>query len=163
MTRKQQRGLFASVGVGLLALAVGLALFALRDNIVFFYSPSDLVRADIAPERRARLGGLVQEGSVVRAEGETVRFTVTDGAASVPVVYTGILPDLFREGQGVVAEGHFTGDNVFIAQTVLAKHDENYMPPEVAEALKRAGRWRHAEDGAPAAEGGAAYVKPVME
>jgi len=123
-------------GVG---TATGLALNAFRDNVLFFYAPVDLQAMSIPPAERFRLGGMVADGTFERLEdGITVRFTVTDTAATVPVRYAGILPDLFREGQGVVANGRMTEDGVFVADEVLAKHDENYMPPEVTEALERA-------------------------
>jgi cytochrome c-type biogenesis protein CcmE len=126
-----------------LGVATALVLSAFEDNLVFFYSPSDLKTKSIAPERRFRLGGLVEAGSVAR-DGTTVRFSVTDGAHSVAVTYTGILPDLFREGQGVVTEGALGADGAFRAASVLAKHDESYMPREVADALKAAGQWKGA-------------------
>lgn len=139
MTRKQRRGILIGVGVGVLMLAVGLVLFALRDSIVFFHTPSDLAEKPIAAGQRFRLGGLVAAGSVKRGQGTKVDFIVTDTLKTVPVVYEGVLPDLFKEGQGVVAEGKFDGGGVFIADSVLAKHDENYMPPEVAKALEAKG------------------------
>jgi cytochrome c-type biogenesis protein CcmE len=124
------------LGVG---TAAGLSLYALTDTLVFFRPPSELVaRAGELTGRATRLGGLVETGSLTRA-GVTVRFRVTDGAATIPVVYTGPLPDLFREGQGVVAEGQLDPGGFFTARTLLAKHDESYRPPEVTEALKRAG------------------------
>ena len=139
MTRKQRRGILIGVGVGVLMLAVGLVLFALHDSIVFFHTPSDLAEKPIAAGQRFRLGGLVAAGSVKRGQGTKVDFVVTDTLKTVPVVYEGVLPDLFKEGQGVVAEGKFDGGGVFIADSVLAKHDENYMPPEVAKALEAKG------------------------
>lgn len=138
MTRKQRRGVLISGGIAILALAGILVAFALRDTIVFFYAPSDLEAKQVAAGQRIRIGGLVANGSVQRGEGATVRFAITDTIETVEVSYTGILPDLFREGQGVVAEGSLDGQGHFVADTVLAKHDENYMPPEVAEALKNA-------------------------
>ena len=142
MTRKQRRGILIGTCLAVLGVAVGLVLFAMRDSIVFFYSPSDVTEMNIAPGTRFRLGGLVEEGSVVRGEGTTIRFVVTDQAKTLPVAFTGVLPDLFREGQGVVAEGMLEPDGVFRADAVLAKHDENYMPPEVAKKLKAQGVWR---------------------
>lgn len=140
MTRKKRR----MWAVGLVALglsvAVALVLTAFEENLVFFYGPADIAAQAPPPGRAIRVGGLVEAGSVVH-EGATVRFTVTDGAAALPVVYQGILPDLFREGQGVVAEGALGADGVFAAREVLAKHDENYMPPEVADTLKKSGHW----------------------
>jgi cytochrome c-type biogenesis protein CcmE len=142
MTRKQRRSVLIGVCLAVLGLAVGLVMFALEDSIVFFYSPSDVAEKRIKPGQRIRLGGLVEEGSVKRGEKTTVQFTVTDTAKTISVMYTGVLPDLFREGQGVVTEGKLGSDGVFIADSVLAKHDENYMPPEVAEALKKQGVWQ---------------------
>lgn len=141
MTRKQRRLVMIGAGLTLLGASTALVLNAMSESIVFFQSPTDAVTKKL-DNRRFRLGGLVEEGSVKRGEGTTVRFAVTDTKSSLPVVYTGLLPDLFREGQGVVAEGKMLPDGVFAADTVLAKHDENYMPPEVAESLKRQGVWR---------------------
>lgn len=142
MTRKQRRSVLIGVCLGVLGLAVALVLFALEDSIVFFYSPSDVQEKQINPGQRFRLGGLVEDGSVKRGEGTTVTFAITDRARSIPVTYTGVLPDLFREGQGVITEGKLGADGIFSADNVLAKHDENYMPPEVAEALKKQGVWQ---------------------
>lgn len=139
MTRKQRRGVLIGTGVGILALAAILMLFAFRDAIVFFYTPSDIAEKGIAPGQRFRLGGLVADGSVKRGEGKHVGFAVTDTLKTVAVVYDGILPDLFREGQGVVAEGKLGPDGVFSADSVLAKHDETYMPPDVAKSLQERG------------------------
>jgi cytochrome c-type biogenesis protein CcmE len=139
MTRKQRRGVLIGVSVGVLMVAVGLVLFALRDAIVFFHTPSDIVEKHIAAGERFRLGGLVADGSVKRGQGTKVDFSVTDTLKTVPVTYEGVLPDLFREGQGVVAEGKLTPSGLFVADTVLAKHDETYMPPEVAKALQERG------------------------
>ncbi|MBB4305053.1 cytochrome c-type biogenesis protein CcmE [Rhodobium orientis] len=127
------------------ACAVGLILYALTDQIVFFQSPTDIAEHPVPPQQRIRLGGLVKEGTVVRGQGTTVTFTVTDTANDVPVTFTGILPDLFREGQGVVVEGMLAAGGTFAADTVLAKHDENYMPKEVADSLKKQGVWRDTE------------------
>ncbi|MBM3543974.1 MAG: cytochrome c maturation protein CcmE [Alphaproteobacteria bacterium] len=142
MTRKQRRGILIGTCLAVLAIAVGLVLFAMRDSIVFFYSPSEVAEMQIEPGQRFRLGGLVEMGSVVRGEGTTIRFAITDQAKTLPVTYTGVLPDLFREGQGVVAEGSLEPNGTFHADNVLAKHDENYMPPEVAKKLKEQGVWR---------------------
>ena len=143
MTRKRRRLyilLLCMLGLG---TATALTLAAFQDNLVFFYSPTDVVEKQVPRERNLRLGGLVEVGSVERVAGSTeVRFRVTDMQHTVPVVFAGALPDLFREGQGVVAQGQFSSDGVFHAREVLAKHDENYMPPEVADALKRSGRWQ---------------------
>ena len=139
MTRKQSRALLIGGAVGLLGLAAILVLFALRDSVVFFHSPSDVAEKRLAADLRFRLGGLVKDGSVKRGVGTQVAFEVTDTLKAIPVVYNGVLPDLFREGQGVVTEGKLGRDGVFVADTVLAKHDENYMPPEVADSLKARG------------------------
>lgn len=149
MTRKQRRLTLIATAGAVLAFAVGLILYALNDKIVYFNAPSDIVSKPTQPGQRIRLGGLVKDGSVVRGQGTTVRFEVTDGAATVPVSYTGILPDLFRENQGVVTEGTLGADGLFIADSVLAKHDENYMPREVADKIKQSGQWRGAEAAAP--------------
>jgi cytochrome c-type biogenesis protein CcmE len=131
--------MFVALGLIALSVATALVLNAFRGNLVFFYSPSDVVANETLTDRSFRLGGMVEDGSLVReSDGLTVRFVVTDMANSIPVTYTGILPDLFREGQGVVAQGRMGADGFFHADEVLAKHDENYMPPEVAEALERA-------------------------
>ena len=141
MTPKRKR-LWLLVGsLAVLGVAATLVLTALNDNIVFFYSPTQVAEKHPGPERRFRLGGLVEQGSV-KKNGTEVRFTVTDLQKTVPVVYRGLLPDLFREGQGVIAEGSIGPDGVFVAREVLAKHDEKYMPPEVAKAIKDAGQWR---------------------
>jgi cytochrome c-type biogenesis protein CcmE len=139
MTRKQRRALLIGMSVGVLALSSLLVLFALRDTIVFFHTPSEIAEKSIGEGQRFRLGGLVAEGSVRRGSGAEVEFAVTDTLATLRVVYRGVLPDLFREGQGVVAEGRLDASGVFLADTVLAKHDENYMPPQVAKALKEKG------------------------
>jgi cytochrome c-type biogenesis protein CcmE len=150
MTRKQRRLTLIGLAGVVLVVAAGLVLYALSDRIVFFNSPSDILAKAPAPGQRLRLGGLVAEGSVVKGADGAVDFAVTDGNASIPVKYLGILPDLFREGQGVVAEGTVGADGAFAADTILAKHDENYMPKEVVEALKKQGVWK--EGGAQAAE-----------
>jgi cytochrome c-type biogenesis protein CcmE len=142
MTRKRRRLVLIGCGLGVLAVAVGLMLNAFRDSIVFFNSPSDVVDKRIAPGTHIRLGGLVKTGSLVRGDNLTIRFAVTDGSRDIMVAYQGVLPDLFREGQGVVAEGLFEGSGVFAADTILAKHDETYMPKEVADALKKSGHWQ---------------------
>ena len=154
MTRKQRRGILIGTCLTVLAVAAGLVLFAMRDSIVFFYSPSEVEAMGIAPGTRFRLGGLVETGSVVRGQGTTVRFVITDRAKTVPVTYTGVLPDLFREGQGVVAEGMLEAGGAFRADHVLAKHDENYMPPEVAKKLKAQGVWRGDAGAKPEPAGG---------
>ncbi len=139
MTRKQKRGLMIGGGVATLAVAAIMVLFALKDSVVFFHTPSDIVEKGVSANDRIRLGGLVADGSVVRGEGTTVSFKVTDTLKEIPVKFTGVLPDLFREGQGVVAEGKLNADGSFTADSVLAKHDENYMPPEVAKSLEARG------------------------
>ncbi len=142
MTRKQRRLAFVVGALAAIGAAVGLSMFALRDNIVFFYSPTELAAKEIKPGVRVRIGGLVKEGSLVKGQGRAVAFAVTDTAKDVKVAYDGILPDLFREGQGVVAEGPMSADGVLRADNVLAKHDEKYMPREVADALKKQGVWQ---------------------
>jgi len=142
MTRKQRRLTLIGGGLGVLALAAGLVLFALKDSIVFFNSPTDVAEKHVAPGARIRLGGLVQPGSVVRSDNLRVAFQVTDGNRSIAVEYQGILPDLFREGQGVVTEGALDRAGVFRADSILAKHDETYMPKEVADSLKKQGHWK---------------------
>lgn len=139
--RKTQRLYFILLGGLAVATGVALVLTAFEDSIVFFYSPTEISQQTLSPGQRIRIGGLVETGSV-NAEGETVTFSVTDTAESLNIVYRGILPDLFREGQGIVAEGYMLASGVFQASDVLAKHDETYMPPEVADAIKAAGEWR---------------------
>lgn len=143
MTRKQRRLTIIGACAVVLSVAAALVLVAMRDTIVFFHGPTDVVEKAIASGTRFRLGGLVKEGSVVR-QGQTVTFDVTDKNKDVRVTYTGILPDLFREGQGVVTEGVLQAGGLFKADSVLARHDENYMPREVADALKKQGVWQHA-------------------
>jgi cytochrome c-type biogenesis protein CcmE len=145
MTRKQRRLTLIGSAGAVLAIALGLILFALNDQIVFFQSPTDITEKTIPAGQRIRLGGLVEEGSVEKSDNAQVSFRVTDMANAVAVTYKGILPDLFREGQGVVTEGIIGPDGVFVADSVLAKHDENYMPKEVAEALKDQGHWQGGE------------------
>jgi cytochrome c-type biogenesis protein CcmE len=147
-SRKRQRLWIVSIGVLLLAGATALAMNAFEDNVVFFHSPSDLAAGKAETGRLVRIGGLVEDESIKHAPGTArVAFRLTDGAATAHVTYEGILPDLFREGQGVVAQGRLRPDGVFEAVEILAKHDENYMPPEVADALKKAGKWKHDEPG----------------
>jgi len=149
-TRKQRRLILIGAAGAVLCLAAGLVLFALRDAIVFFYGPTEIAEKGVAPGTRMRLGGLVETGSVVRGPGQRVVFSVTDSRTAIKVSYEGLLPDLFREGQGVVTEGVFEGAGQFRADSVLAKHDETYMPREVADALKKQGHWQPGEAGAPA-------------
>ena len=143
MKRKHKRLSFVALGAVILGVAASLILFAFEDNIVFFLSPTEitdkLLKNGINPQQRLRIGGLVKKGSVIK--GKVNRFEVTDLKTSVVVEFKGLLPDLFREGQGIVAEGHFN-NTVFTATEVLAKHDEKYMPPELAEALKKSGKWK---------------------
>ena len=141
MTRKQRRLTLIGSAFAVLAFAAGLVLYALSGSIVFFSTPTMAAEQHIAPGKRFRLGGLVQPGSLV-CGGSQVSFEVADGGAKLPVIYTGILPDLFREGQGVVADGALDASGTFRADTVLAKHDENYMPKDVADALKKQGHWK---------------------
>ena len=142
MTRRQRRLTLIGSALAVLALSAGLVLIALQDSIVFFNSPTDLLDKHVKPGQRMRIGGLVKEGSVRRGDDLRVSFEVTDGTSSIPVAYQGLLPDLFREGQGVVAEGALDGTGTFRADSVLAKHDETYMPREVADALKKQGHWK---------------------
>lgn len=145
MTRKQRRLTLVLSGMAALAVAVGLVLVAFQDNLVFFYSPTEVKAQAISAERRFRVGGLVEADSVEK-KGLSTRFRVTDMEQSIEVTYHGILPALFDEGQGVIAEGALNHDGVFVATEVLAKHDENYMPPEVVDALKKTGHWQTGEE-----------------
>ena len=139
MKPRHKRLVLIAAGLGAIAIAAALVLNALRSNLVFFFSPSQIAAGEAPKDRAFRVGGMVETGSVKRqTDGVTVQFVVTDTAKSVPVVYKGILPDLFREGKGVVAEGRLGTDGVFRAAQVLAKHDENYMPPEAAHAVEQA-------------------------
>jgi cytochrome c-type biogenesis protein CcmE len=142
MTRKRRRLALIGAGLAVLGLAAALVLSALRESIVFFNSPTDVVEKRVGPGTRIRLGGLVKPGSIERGDNLAVRFEVTDGNRAIKVAYQGILPDLFREGQGVVTEGALDPTGVFKADAVLAKHDETYMPKEVADALKKQGLWK---------------------
>jgi cytochrome c-type biogenesis protein CcmE len=142
LTRKQRRLILIGSSLGVLAIAVGLVLSAMRSSIVFFQSPSDVIEHQLTLGTRIRIGGLVKAGSVERGDNLRIRFEVTDGKHDIPVLYQGIVPDLFREGQGVVAEGKLEPGGIFAADTVLAKHDERYMPKEVVDALKKSGRWQ---------------------
>jgi cytochrome c-type biogenesis protein CcmE len=151
MTRKGRRLVLVTMALALLGAAAGLMAFAFRDNIVFFYGPSELAEKSPGPGTRLRIGGLVKEGSVKRSADQHVDFIVTDGKKDVAVAYVGQTPDLFREGQGVVAEGVLMAPGQFKADSVLAKHDEKYMPREVADALKKQGVWN---------EGASAPAKP---
>lgn len=139
MTRKQRRATLIATALATLGLALGLVLFALRETITYFKTPSDIAAAPVQANQRFRLGGLVADGSLKRGQGAEIEFVVTDTLKTIPVVFRGVLPDLFREGQGIVAEGRLDPDGRFRADIVLAKHDETYMPPEVAKALKEKG------------------------
>jgi cytochrome c-type biogenesis protein CcmE len=140
--RKQRRLYFAIALLAGGAGAAALTIAALKDNVLYFYSPSDVFAKHVAAGVDFRIGGLVEKHSLHKGQGTQIRFTVTDGRAQVPVEFTGVLPALFREGQGVVAMGSLTPSGTFQADQVLAKHDEKYMPPEVVDALKRSGRWK---------------------
>jgi cytochrome c-type biogenesis protein CcmE len=143
MTRKRKRLIAVIGGLVLLGGAAAITLTALNDNLVFFYSPTDLTTKHVPAGRQLRIGGLVETGSVEKSsDGKSVSFRITDTSSDVAVHYTGALPDLFREGQGVVVEGAREADGSIQAANVLAKHDERYMPPEVVEALKKQGRWQ---------------------
>ncbi len=143
MKPRHRRIVLIVAGVAGLAIAAGLVLSAFQQNLVFFFTPSQVVANEAPQGRTFRVGGMVESGSVKRqTDGVTVNFVVTDTAKSITVTYKGVLPDLFREGQGVVAEGSLGADGVFAAREILAKHDENYMPPEVAKALKDSGQWK---------------------
>jgi cytochrome c-type biogenesis protein CcmE len=148
MTRKRKRLAILAAGLVALGGATAMVLAAFSDNLVFFYSPTELAAKPEAAGRRIRIGGLVETHSLAQENGHQVAFRVTDGKTDVAVTYDGILPDLFREGQGVVAEGRLGKDGVFVAANVLAKHDEKYMPPEVADALKKSGHWQEGGDSA---------------
>jgi len=142
MTRKDRRMALIGAALAVLAGAAGLTLYALSDNIVFFYSPSDIGTKKVAVGTRLRIGGIVEPGSVVKSADETLDFAVSDGASRVKVTFQGLPPDLFREGQGVVAEGVLAAPDLIKAETILAKHDERYMPREVVDSLKKQGRWQ---------------------
>ena len=147
MTRKQRRLVLIGGSGVVLAVAVGLVLSAMSSSIVFFRSPSEIAQEQLTPGTRVRVGGLVEDGSVKHGDDLRIRFKVTDGKHAISVRYQGLVPDLFREGQGVVAEGKIEPGNTLVADTVLAKHDERYMPREVVEALKKSGRWQEGEAG----------------
>jgi cytochrome c-type biogenesis protein CcmE len=142
MTRKQRRLILIGSSLGVLGIAAALVLSAMKDSIVFFNSPTDIAEKHLTAGSRMRIGGLVKTGSLQRGENLQIRFDVTDGKSDIAVHYQGIVPDLFREGQGVVAEGKLDTGGIFVADTVLAKHDERYMPREVVDALKKTGRWQ---------------------
>ena len=144
--RKKKRLYAVLAGLTMLGVAAALVLTAFEDNIVFFYSPTDITQKDLRPGQTVRLGGLVEADSVKKADdGVTTEFVITDTNKTISVRYAGLLPDLFREGQGVVTQGTLGSDGIFVASEVLAKHDENYMPKEVADALKKSGNWKETE------------------
>jgi len=149
MTRKQKRLTVILGGLAVLGIAAGLVLYALRDSIVFFYTPSELAEKGVQAGQRLRIGGLVEVGSWKKGEGTLNTFVVTDKIKTLAVNYNGQLPDLFREGQGVVAEGTLDAGGTFVADTVLAKHDENYMPKDLADRLKEKGVWQEGQGTAP--------------
>ena len=142
MTRRGRRLALIGTALVIVGCAAALALYALKDSIVFFYGPTEIVEKHVAAGTRLRIGGLVQQGSVQKGADQKTSFAVTDNSTTIAVSYVGLLPDLFREGQGVVAEGVLVGPGEFRADTVLAKHDERYMPREVVDALKKQGRWQ---------------------
>lgn len=142
MTRKQKRLSIILAGLALLGVAAGLVLYALNDSIVFFYTPSEIAQKHITSGQRIRLGGLVEKGTLIKSNDGLVAFTVTDMTSTLKVNYKGLLPDLFKEGQGVVAEGAMAADGTFKADSVLAKHDEKYMPKEIVDKLKAQGQWK---------------------
>ena len=146
MTRKQRRLTILGTSAAVLGCAVGLVLYAMSDTIVFFRMPSEIAAKGVQPGSRLRLGGLVGEGSITRLDDQVMTFQVKDATAAIPVRYRGIVPDLFREGQGVIAEGVLNPAGVFEADTVLARHDETYMPREVADALRAQGVWQGRSD-----------------
>ena len=145
MTRRGRRLALIAAALAVVGAAAGLSLYALSDSIVFFYSPSEVAQKAVAPGARLRIGGLVKTGSLIKSADQNVAFVLTDGAHDLKVAYQGLLPDLFREGQGVVAEGVLAAPGQMQAETILAKHDERYMPREVVEALKKQGRWQEGE------------------
>ena len=173
MTRRQRRLTMIGGSLAVLAIAAALVLNALRDSIVFFSTPVMVAEKHIPPGKRFRLGGLVEKGSLAHGDNLAVSFKVGDGGATLPVAFKGILPDLFREGQGVVAEGALDASGVFRADTVLAKHDETYMPKEVADALKKQGHWKddygeksqaaQADQGAPNSQGASGATQGVPQ
>jgi cytochrome c-type biogenesis protein CcmE len=161
MTPRQKRFSFIVAGVALVAVAVGLVLYALKNNVSLYFTPTQVYNKEAPQGRSFRIGGLVEKGSLQRqTDGLTVHFNITDTTKTMPVIFKGILPDLFKEGKGVVAQGKLEADNVFHAEEVLAKHDENYMPPEAIDAIKKA---EAAKAGAVQPGAGASVVKPVAK
>jgi cytochrome c-type biogenesis protein CcmE len=142
LTRRGRRLALIALSLAVVGAAAGLSLYALSDSIVFFYSPSEVAQKALVPGSRLRIGGMVKTGSLVKSADQNVAFVLTDGAHDLKVAYQGLLPDLFREGQGVVAEGVLAAPGQIRADTILAKHDERYMPREVVDALKKQGRWQ---------------------
>lgn len=149
MTRKQKRLAVILGGLAVLGIAAGLVLYALNDTIVFFYTPSEIAERHVPPGQRMRVGGIVEQGSWQKSEGTLNSFVVTDTIKTIPVKYNGQVPDLFKEGQGVVAEGALDAGGTFIADTVLAKHDEKYMPKDLADKLKEKGVWQETQGKSP--------------
>jgi cytochrome c-type biogenesis protein CcmE len=145
LTRRSRRLVLIVVALAVVGAAAGIALYALNDSIVFFYSPTEIAEKGVSPGARLRVGGLIRAGTLVKSGDQNVAFLLTDGAHDLKVSYQGLLPDLFREGQGVVAEGVLQPSGELRAETILAKHDERYMPREVVEALKKQGRWQEGE------------------
>lgn len=142
MTRKQKRLALIGSALAVFSLAVGLALFSLRDSVVFFFTPSEVAAKSVKPGTRVRMGGLIKAGSIEKSSERSIRFVITDGTGEIPVSYQGLVPDLFKEGQGVVAEGSYSGPANFVADSVLAKHDEKYISRELADSLKSKGLWK---------------------
>ncbi len=142
MTRKQRRLSLIAASMGVFAMAIGIALYALRDSVVFFFTPSEIAAKSLKAGMRLRVGGLIKIGTIVKASENSIKFVITDGQSDLAVAYSGLVPDLFREGQGVIAEGKYAGSDLFTADSVLAKHDERYMPREVADSLKAKGLWK---------------------
>lgn len=160
--KARRRMLVVAIAAPILALAVGLSLYAGRNAIVFFYGPTEARSQHVPAGRVVRLGGLVAPGSVIKASDGEVRFSIADKASSIQTSFRGELPDLFREGQGVVAQGEFDGSGVFVAKVVLAKHDEKYMPKEVVDSLKKSGEWRKGDGpGKPVADAAPAGAAPL--
>lgn len=162
MRRRDRRLLLIGSAGALLLGATVIASLALKDTASFFYAPADVIAKKPDAGTQARVGGLVAKGTVVRGENGVVNFVVTDGAADLRVTYRGVLPDLFREGQGVIAEGKFSGNQHFEARTILARHDENYMPKEVADSLKKSGQWKEAPKPAKLSETGSTAAKTIF-
>ena len=144
--KRRRRILILLLGVVAFSISLGLVLIATRDSLIYFYSPTEILEKNNIDNRLIRIGGLVKEGSMKKQENMFISFLVEDGSNEIMVKYQGILPDLFREGQGVICEGTISRNNIFLADKILAKHDENYMPPEVVEALKDSGKWKEGDE-----------------